>query len=205
MFHNPIACPIDLIQEDRLYLESEIIVNVMLKQLISTEKLNAYQRLQMEHDKTYHHEIFVLDISRRMNHIALHLAKYLYPLFSLPLSAPENQRAFIDAFIMVASASNLLGIPLSIDLVIDDLGNTSATFINTYIQLLAELAKGCEATDHQEDYPIRATWNKTIQKFFSLLVREASLRNISLLEEATHRLASVEKKHPLDNILREEE
>ena len=176
----------------------------MLKQLISAEELNAYQRLQMEHDDKFHHEIFVLDISRRMNHIALHLAKYLYPLFSLPVSAPENKRAFIDSFIMVVSASNLLGILLSIDLVID-VRNTSATFIGTYIQLLAGLAKACEATDHQEDYPIRATWNKTMQKFFSLLVREAGLRNISLLEEAAHRLASVEKKHPLDNILREKE
>lgn len=173
--------------------------------MISTEELNTYQRLQMEHDDKFHHEIFVLDISRRMNHIALHLAKYLYSLFSLPVSAPENKRAFIDSFIMIVSASNLLGISLSINSVVDDVNNTNATFIDTYIQLLAGLAKACEATDHQEDYPIRATWNNTIQKFFSLLVREAALRNISLLEEANHRLASVEKKHPLYNTLQDKE
>lgn len=177
----------------------------MSENLISTEGLNAYQRLQMKHDEIYHHEIFALGVSRRMNHVALHLIKYLGSLSSLPVSASENRRAFIDAFIMVVSASNLLGISLARDLAIEEANNIDGTFINEYIQLLAELAKACEATDHQEDYPIRATWNKNIRKFFSLLVREATSRNVSLLEEASCRLASVERKHSLDEILQEKE
>ena len=177
----------------------------MLEKLISTEGLNTYQRLQMKHDEIYHHEIIVLGVSRRMNHVALHLIKYLGSLSSLPVSASENRRAFIDAFIMVVSASNLLGISLARELAIDEPNNINGSFIDDYIQLLAELAKACEATDHQEDYPIRATWNKNIRKFFFLLVREARSRNISLLEEASHRLASVEKKHSLDEILQEKE
>lgn len=175
----------------------------MLKQRISTEGLNAYQRLQMKHDEIYHHEIFVLGVSRRMNHIALHLTKYLGSLTSLPISTAENKKAFIDAFIMVVSASNLLGICLARDLEIDEEANINGSFIERYIQLLAELAKACEASDHQEDYPIRATWNKNIRKFFSLLVREADSRNISLLETASQRLASVERKNSLDEILQE--
>lgn len=176
----------------------------ILEKLITAEELNAYQRLQMKHDEVYHHEIFVLGVSRRMNHVALHLIKYLGSLSSLPVSASENRKAFIDAFIMVVSASNLLGISLEKDLVIDEANDIDETFINEYIQILAELAKACEATDHQEEYPIRATWNKNIQKFFFLLVREANSRNISLLEEAIHRLASVERKHPLNKILQKE-
>ncbi len=177
----------------------------MQEKLILGEKLIAYQRLQMRHDEVYHHEIFVLGISRRMNHVALHLIKYLAPLFSLPSSAPENKKAFIDAFIMVVSASNLLGISLVKDLVIDEFSNSSQDFVNTYIQLLAELSKACEATDHQEDYPIRATWNKNIRKFFILLIREAESRGISILEDASHRLASVKRKHSLDHIFQEKE
>jgi hypothetical protein len=173
--------------------------------LISTEKLNTYQSLQLKHDEVYHHEIFVLGISRRMNHVALHLIKYLAPLSSLPISAPENKKAFIDAFIMVVSASNLLGISLANNLVINEFTNSSQDFINTYIQLLAELSKACEATDHQEDYPIRATWNKNIRKFFILIIREADFRSISILEEATHRLNSVKRKHSLDHIFQEKE
>ncbi|MDZ8184350.1 MAG: hypothetical protein RMX96_05725 [Nostoc sp. ChiSLP02] len=174
----------------------------MLNKLISTEELNAYQRLQMKHDEIYHHEIVVLDISRRMNHIALHLVKYLGILSSIPISAAENNRAFIDSFIMIVSASNLLGIYLAKELLIDKINSINGNFIDEYILLLAELAKACEATDHQEDYPIRATWNRNIRKFFYLLLREAHSRNISILEESRRRLASVEIKHSLNDILR---
>lgn len=188
---------------DRLNSEGKISHRPMLQKLISTEELNSYQRLQMKHDEIYHHEIFALGVSRRMNHVALHLIKYLGSLSSLPVSAAENKKAFVDAFIMVVSASNLLGISLARDLVVNETNNLSQTFTDEYIQLLAELAKACEATDHQEDYPIRATWNKNIRKFFLLLVRESKFRNVSLLEEASRRLASVERKHSLDEILQE--
>ena len=173
----------------------------MSNKLISTEELNAYQRLQMKHDEIYHPEIVALGISRRMNHIALHLVKYLGILSSLPVSAEENRRVFIDSFIMIVSASNLLGIYLAEELLIDGINYIDGNFINEYIRLLAELAKACEATDHQEDYPIRATWNKNIRRFFFLLVREAHSRNISILEESSRRLASVEIKHSLNDIL----
>lgn len=166
---------------------------------ISDEGLNAYQRRQINHDYVYHHEICVLDISRRMNHVTLHLAKYLNPLSSLPISEPENNKAFIDSFIMIVSASTLLNISLVEELRIEEENRRS--FIENYIQLLSSLAKACEATDHQEDYPIRVVWNKTIRKFFRLLVHEATSRNISLLTEANRRLDCVESNHPLNNIL----
>ncbi|MFM6139523.1 MAG: hypothetical protein ACKO3K_14585 [Cuspidothrix sp.] len=174
----------------------------MLDQLISTEELNAYQRLQMKHDELYHPEIIALGVSRRMNHITLHLVKYLGILSSTPISAEENKRAFIDSFIMIISASNLLAISLSKDLGLDHINYLDINFIDEYIRLLAELAKACEATDHQEDYPIRSTWNKNIRRFFSLLMRESYSRNIPILEESSKRLDFVEKKHSLNDILR---
>ncbi|MGF1987117.1 MAG: hypothetical protein RMY62_004555 [Nostoc sp. ZfuVER08] len=180
---------------------NKINLDIMLNKLISTEELNAYQRLQMNHDEIYHHEIVALDICRRMNHIALHLVKYLGILSSLPVSAPENNRAFVDSFIMIVSASNLLGIYLAKELMNDEIKCIDTNFIDEYIRLIAELAKACEATDHQEDYPIRATWNRNIRKFFFLLLREADSRNISILEESRRRLASVEIKHSLNDIL----
>ena len=186
-----------------LFLGDNMSLTILPYQVISTERLNAYQSLQMKHDEVYHPEIVALGVSRRMNHIVLHLIKYLGSLCTLPISAPENKKALIDSFIMIVSASNLLGIPLAKDLEIDIANDTNEIFINVYIQLLAELAKACEATDHQEDYPIRATWNKNIRKFFLLIVREASSRNISILEDASYRLVSVERKHPLDHILQE--
>ncbi len=174
----------------------------MLKELISTENLNSYQRLQMKHDETYHHEIIILSISRRMSHIVLHLVKYLGILSSQPITSTENNRAFIDSFIMIVSASNLLGIALAKELNNNDKHYyIEGKFIDEYIQLIAELAKACEATDHQEDYPIRATWNKNILRLFFLLVSEAHSRNIFILEESSQRLASVEIKYSLNDIL----
>ncbi|MBW4538980.1 MAG: hypothetical protein KME43_07505 [Myxacorys chilensis ATA2-1-KO14] len=173
--------------------------------VISIEKLDSYQRLQLRHDKIYHPEILLLRVAERMNHIALHLTKYLGALYSLPNSAVENRKAFIDSFIMVVSASNLLGILLSESLESDEVTDTAETFIKGYIQILSEIAKACEATDHQEDYPSRRILNRNIRSLFTLLLCEAASRNISILDEASHRLVSVERKHPLYKILREEE
>ncbi|MDX2213545.1 MAG: hypothetical protein SFY66_09670 [Oculatellaceae cyanobacterium bins.114] len=175
----------------------------MSDNLSLTKKLDAYRRLQMKHDEIFHFEILALGVSRRMSHIALHLIKYLRPLSSLPVSAPENKRALVDAFIMVISASNLLGVSLSVDPISNEDINPDKSFINTYVQFLADLAKSCEAADHQEDYPIRATWNKAIQQLFFLLSKEAAARNINILEEAACRLTSVEKSNSLNYILSE--
>lgn len=174
-------------------------------EIIAIEELNTYQRLQMKHDEIYHHEIVVLNVSQRMNHVVLHLIKYLNLLFSLPVSSSENRRALIDSFIMIVSASNLLGISLARSLLTKEVNRFNKEFIDEYIHLLSALAKACEAADHQEEYPIRATWNKNIQRFFHLLIREAASRNISILEEASRRLASVEMNHPLASILQESE
>jgi hypothetical protein len=172
-----------------------------LFEIISAQELNAYQRLQKKHDEAYHHEIFVLGVSQRMKHVVLHLVKYLDLLFSLPVSSLENKRAFIDSFIMIVSASNLLGISLAGSLSTVEVNSFDENFINEYIKLLSGLAKACEATDHQEDYPIRAMWNKNIQRFFLLLVHEAISRDISILEEASQRLASVEMNYSLNDVL----
>jgi hypothetical protein len=174
----------------------------MSSKLISTTEISDYQYLQMKHDEIYHHEIVALSISKRMSHITLHLVKYLGILSSKPVSSAENHRAFIDSFIMIVSASNLLGISLEKELSTNDINYTAYNFIDEYIGLLAQLAKACEATDHQEDYPIRATWNNSILRFFFLIAHEAGLRNISILKESSQRLASVESKNPLNDILR---
>jgi hypothetical protein len=169
---------------------------------LTSEELDSYQRLQLWHDEHYHPDILALGVSRRMNHIVLHLVKYLYPLSSLGISTVENRKAFIDSFIMVVSASNLLGIILAKEAVNISIDNSNTNFACCYIRLLAELAKSCEAADHQEDYPIRRTWDKNIRELFCLLVHEADLRSIYLLQEASHRLATSETNHPMSRIFR---
>lgn len=166
--------------------------------------LNAYQTLQLRHDKIFHQEIFVLDISRRMNHIVLHFTKYLGSLVSSPMLSSEYRKAFVDAFIMVVSASNLLGISLAYYLSnVAPQERIGEDFVCNYIQILSRLAKACEAADHQENYPIREVWDENIKNLFLLLLQESALLNVDILREAKERLRGVEKKHPLSEIMME--
>ena len=169
-------------------------------------KVNAYQARQLKHDRTYHREIWNLGVVRGMNHIALHLIKYLSPLYSLPVSDKSNRKSLIDAFIMVVSAGNLLN--LSLGRFLETCSyypeeRWDEDFIGRYIRLLSDIAKACEATDHQEDYPIRDVWNRSFQCFFILLLMEAEKRNIDIIKEASNRLVEVENNHGLNEIFRE--
>lgn len=167
----------------------------------SLDSLSSYQFFQRQHDLAYHHDIMVLGISRQMSHVTLHLIKYLNALSSKHMSDPENKRSFVDSFIMTISASNLLGISLSkIDL-LEPVCLSDESFISVYIKILSDLAKACEASDHQEDYPIRQVWHTSIKKFFRLLMQESIRREILILDEAVSRLEYIERKHSLYNII----
>ena len=140
-----------------------------IKKDITANSLNAYQARQLKHDRTYHREIWSLGVSRGMKHVALHLIKYLANLSALPVSSNENKRALIDSFIMIISAGNLLNFPFCAVLDVSSSPSEETlddSFVDEYIRLLAEMAKACEATDHQEDYPIRAVWNRNLKSFF---------------------------------------
>jgi hypothetical protein len=182
--------------------------HTMLKQPVKSERINAsqidsYQLLQMKHDEIYHPDILSLGVPRRMNHITLHLVKYLGALCSSSVPLLEKKRAFMDSFIMVVSASNLLGISLSKCLDGRTFEGFSNDFIGSYINMLSKLAKACEATDHQEDYPIRAVWNESVKEIFWLLICESENYEVNLLDDCYQRLRSVECNHPLHHILRE--
>jgi hypothetical protein len=182
--------------------------HTMLKQPVKAERIDAsqidsYQLLQMKHDEIYHPDILSLGVPRRMNHVTLHLVKYLGALCSSSVPLLEKKRAFVDSFIMVVSASNLLGIPLSRCLNGEKLECATNGFISSYINVLSKLAKACEATDHQEDYPIRAVWDGSVRELFRLLICESEDYGVNLLDDCSQRLASVEGNHPLNHILKE--
>jgi hypothetical protein len=174
---------------------------------ISGKEIYEYQITQLKHDKAYHREIWVLGVVRGMNHVVLHLMKYLARLGSFSIPDSKNKQAFVDSFIMIVSAGNLLNLSFS-KLIYsssteDHACRFDGDFIKDYIDLLAEMAKACEATDHQEDYPIRVVWNNSVEKFFVLLVLEAEKRGINIVTEARNRLLEVESSHALNEIFQE--
>ncbi|MEM6256360.1 MAG: hypothetical protein AAF821_25895, partial [Cyanobacteria bacterium P01_D01_bin.156] len=115
-------------------------------------------------------------------------------------------KALIDSFIMTISAGNLLNLDFSqhLDAIEKQRKEqTEQNFINEYIYLLSKLAKACEATDHQEDYPVRQVWHKNLESFLALLLAEADKRNLEIFEASSQRLQEVEQSHSLKNIFRE--
>ena len=163
--------------------------------------LKEYQAFQLKHDQQYHPEILYLGVARHMNHVALHLVKYLSRFFSYEPHDPEYRQALVDSYIMVVTAANLLSIDLS-----QTLGEAASatsdqpSFKKAFILLLGDLAKACEATDHQEDFPIRKTWARVVTALFELLSMEAKQLRLEIIHDATIRLQAVEGRHGLSNI-----
>lgn len=113
--------------------------------------------------------------------------KYLGYFVNFGIHTTDTQ--FIDSFIMLVSASNVLGISLyEIELI--DTNNTK--FIQIFTTAIAKLAKACEAADHGENYPIQEVWRENIILLFSLIVNNCELANIIKL--AKNRLLDVECK-----------
>lgn len=152
------------------------------------------QKLQYLHDIAYHSDILALGTQRRMGHIVLHFAKYLSSLKFIENNQPMYKKIFIDAVIMTLSAANMLGILLE-----DSSSNETNNFIDGYIAIMSSLAKATESADHQENYPIRSSWEKSISEMFSLLVNHAKRIDLDIFSLHFERIAEVEKKSLLLN------
>src|SRR5437870_3927471 len=78
--------------------------------------LSALQLEQFRHDETYHREITRLTVHQRLNHMALHFAKYVGLIASEAHQNSDEQRlnrAIIDGFIIGLSTANVLNLKLS--------------------------------------------------------------------------------------------
>jgi hypothetical protein len=159
----------------------------------STLNIKLLQAKQQSHDIKYHPDILYMGIGGRMSHVVHHLTKYLSSLFHENSESAIFKKTFVDCVIMTLSAANQLGIRLS------TLSYETHTdnFISSYIKILAVLAKACESSDHQEDYPIRRTWNNEIKNMFLLLLSEAEKLGINIEEEVSERLSMVESANEL--------
>ncbi len=162
--------------------------------ILNKDELNDFQKKQQQHDIVYHPDILSLGINRRIVHVTLHLTKYLYAIFTHEKDSTAYKKSFTDSFIMIISAANQLGILLS---GINAPNIQEYNFINCFMKQIAELAKACESSDHQEDFPIRATWNNSIINLFYIFLREANADKIDILSAAFERIASVENENIL--------
>ena len=133
----------------------------------------------------------------------LHLAKYLGAL-SQDSDSDAYRRVFVDSFIMIASASNILALRMSdwIEGLNPDCSELkSSEYTQQYISALSSLAKACDATDHIENFPMNVTWKNSIVEFLRLTISRAYATEVQLISEAITRLDSIESEHGLHFIL----
>lgn len=181
------------------------------------KQLLTMQSQQYDHDEFFHKEITRLNIHQRLNHMALHFAKYAGKICNCILNAQDEQilkKTVIDSFIISTTCANILNIRISdklsfshtqmpeslLDLgydVTNQLGIDTKDplwLIKTYPIVVGELAKACESVDHLESYQYRESIADCVIKICSLMLVAASHLNIDLATEVSNRLTGVKKK-----------
>src|SRR5438128_2686877 len=80
----------------------------------AADELFALQVAQLKHDEFYHREIARLTVHARLNHMALHFAKYVGHLASAIEANDQRliRRTITDAFVITLSSANTLNLSL---------------------------------------------------------------------------------------------
>lgn len=156
------------------------------------KNLNELQWKQLQHDKLYHADIWVLPVQQRLKHMILHLAKYSARLsvsaFCRARDNGDHEAIIKDIFIISISSLNILNKSLS-SIIVDDWGCPDDVNLGDLYRLVpqagidksdissialncaknsADLCKAIEATDHFEDFSYRAVILNSVINFIRL-------------------------------------
>lgn len=169
--------------------------------VFTSEELGALLLRQREHDTNYHRDIQGLALAPRIQHLALHLAKYVGRLAKLNDVACTDSnvvRTLTDGLIVCWSVSNALGVAAN-DLLskIDSASRWDGTAANVALNLaipVGQIAKVCEAFDHLEDLHYAAELRKAILDAHAVLIQSwpSSLSN-RLTQEVLARWNEIER------------
>jgi hypothetical protein len=181
------------------------------------EQLFALQKDQLDHDEFFHKEITRLNIHQRLNHMALHFAKYSGSLCDCILNNFDEsvlRKNIIDSFVISITCSNILNIRISDKLAtndpsdfssLEDLGRAIAVnnkiniedslwLVRSLPVVVGKLAKACESVDHLEAYLYRESITENVVAICSLMLIAAAVYEIDLISEVPLRLLGVKKK-----------
>ena len=91
------------------------------------DKLYQLQLNQLHHDERFHKEVVRLPVHQRINHMALHFAKYSGQLaseFITPsFSKEQRSKLIIDCFAIAISSVNILNVRISDRLLSDSIAD----------------------------------------------------------------------------------
>ena len=171
---------------------------------------------QLQHDESYHREICRLTVHDRLNHMALHFAKYTGKIATLfeDEDAEQLARVVTDIFIISLSSANTLNLKLSdqinecLDIGHDDLITLGCILARrsdissldrrwlllTMAKLTGQMAKACESIDHLEEYSFREKIIESVVGICKTVLIVASFTNLDLIVETRTRLAFVKER-----------
>lgn len=184
--------------------------------------LKALQLRQQAHDDGYHADIRNLLPARSVTHMTLHQTKYMGAM-AAALEAGDAaalRRLITDSFVIVLATANILGQDLSAMAGPQaGLGELGCVWLRTnragcdvfdgrqvtlrYAALCGRMAKACEALDHLEDFPSRATLAACNADLLHMVVALAASRNLDLETAYDARIAAVEAKSVFNGFLQQ--
>jgi hypothetical protein len=166
------------------------------------EDIRRLQLLQYKHDLLAHQDILCLPVPRRLIHFTLHFSKYIGALLRAHREGDSQAktRVLSDAFIIALASANALNVDL--EKVLPRNGGKGTSLGPTDFQgstwklceIVGEMAKACESTDHLENFPSRQTLDRCIVDLVSLLGALAAENSISLDRTIAKRWELSEKR-----------
>jgi hypothetical protein len=175
-------------------------------------ELFALQVEQHQHDEIYHREIARLSLHQRLNHMALHFAKYTGKI-AVAKDSTTLSAVYVDVLIIALSTANVVNVEL-FDLLERDgrefaglptfarsLAADMQSVIGDRHVLLREtavaagrMAAACEKIDHLEEISFRAEIGNSIAQFGSIALAVLSLHGIDPVQAVRDRLGGVKER-----------
>jgi hypothetical protein len=172
---------------------------------------------QHKHDETYHREIARLSLHQRLNHMALHFAKYTGKIGAAERIA-DTVPVYVDILIIAISTANILNIELwelveahesdysTLQTFARKLASEIPTAIDDHIDLFREtaiasgrMAAACEKIDHLEEINFRAEIRYSLVPLVCLSLAVMADQGVDPAEAVHTRLEKVKQRLRLHN------
>lgn len=168
--------------------------------VLSAADLDWFQGEQLRHDAIAHADIAALPMRRQLVNFILHLSKYQGTLLKALRAedAESIQRLITDSFIILLAIGNALGkspriVGAGRPTALSHL-RTSEALMLAYVEVVAEMAKACEAFDEDDDYPSHVMLDSCLGTLLRVVIALANVNGIPLLEAVPHRWSRVERR-----------
>lgn len=167
---------------------------------------------QHHHDESYHREIARLSLHQRLNHMALHFAKYAGKV-AATRDKHELVKVYVDVFVIALSTANILNaelwdlleqdrrefpglVPLGVALAAGMKHEIAGydTLVRETAIAAGRIAAACEKIDHLEEVSFRAEVRSGIARLSAIALAFVSSEGLDLAEAVRARLADVKNR-----------